>query len=303
MEIVIGDNNVIEDFWRPMIGKKVGEVKELIINYPKNMNDKTLSGKSIEYSATIKKILMATEHKLDEVLAKSLGYEDFQELYEWAKSTCVARYDQMSRDILKRELLEKISNMYDFDVPKNMLDIELSEVKRQIKEEAHRLKKEMTPEIEAECIKIAERRVRLGFVVAEISKKKNIVVSREEISRSIRNIAAMFPERTQEILELYSRKEAFNAVAGPILEAKVIDFLFGIVKIEEKTCSIEDLIAFDEETFDFFKDESEGKKKNEQKAEAKKKTVKNEQKKDENPESPEKTTTSKRKSKKTDEAK
>jgi trigger factor len=141
-----------------------------------------------------------------------------------------------------------------------MMEIELNEVRRQIVEEAKNFHKEMTPEIEAECCKIAENRVRLGFIVAEISRQQKISVTRSEIANTIRNIAMMYPGEEQAIWNLYSRNEAVNAIAGPILESKVIDYLFGIINIKDEVLPVSELIAIDEETFDFFKDGSDVKK-------------------------------------------
>lgn len=256
VDIIIGDEKIIEDFWKPMLDIKVSEVKEFSVAYPDNMRDKGLSGKTMDYIATVKKIMRATEYELDDTFAKSLGYEDFNALHTWAESRAVAEYDNTSKDLLKRDLLEKLSLIYSFEVPKNMLDIETIEVKRQIGEEAERLGKEMTQELEDECVKIAERRVRLGFVVAEISKKEKIMVSSAEIGKAIRNIAMMYPGREKMVVDMYSRKEAMNAIAGPILEAKIVDFLLGIVKITEESCSVKELIDLDEEPFDFFKEDA-----------------------------------------------
>ncbi|MBR1734138.1 MAG: trigger factor [Alphaproteobacteria bacterium] len=254
IDIIIGDPNVMDAFWKPLIDKKVGDVVEFSVNYPKDLKDKNLAGKKLDYSATIKKIAKATEFELDDTFAKSLGYEDFSKLHAWAETRAISHYDQMSKGIMKRDLLEKMADLYDFSIPKNMLDVELGEVKRQLTIEAKKLGHEMTPEAEAECVKIAESRVRLGFVVAEIAKKHKITVSKEEISASIRNIATMYPGHEKAIWDMYSRGAALNAVVGPILEEKVVNFLFGIIKIKEKKCSVKQLIELDEETFDFFKE-------------------------------------------------
>ena len=277
LEIAIGDANVIEDFWKPMLGVKISDVKEFTVNYPPNMRDKALSGKTIEYVATVKKILKSEEHKLDDAFAKSLGYEDFKKLHAWAQSRAVAKYEQISKDVLKRDLLEKLSDIYTFEVPKNMLDVEISEVKRQISEEAAKIGKEMTEEIQNECMKIAERRVRLGFVIAEISKKEKISVSNAEVAKAIKSIAMMYPGREKMIWDMYSRGDAVNAIAGPMLESKVVEFLFGIIKTKEKHCSPKELVELDEEPFDFFKDGNVSKKKEVKASSEKKPAKKNEE--------------------------
>ena len=257
IDIVIGDPNVMDAFWKPLIDKKVGDVVDFIVSYPKSLKDKNLAGKKVEYSATVKKISKATEYELDDAFAKSLGYNDFSKLHAWAKSRAVSHYEQMSRGIMKRDLLEKMADLYDFSIPDNMLEVELGEVRRQIAAEAQKLGQEMTPKAEEECRKIAASRVRLGFVVAEVAKQQKITVTKEEIGAGIRNIAAMYPGHEKAIWDMYSRGAALNAVVGPILEEKVVNFLFGIVKTKEKKCSVKELVDLDEETFDFFKESDE----------------------------------------------
>ncbi|GHU14748.1 hypothetical protein FACS189449_11870 [Alphaproteobacteria bacterium] len=254
-DFVVGDADLIEDFWKPLLGAKVSDVRELIVSYPPNALDKSLAGKTVEYSATIKKVQRATDYAVDDEFAKFLGHENIEETKEWAKSRAMAKYEYISRDLMKRDLLEKISEMFEFDVPTGMLDMEYSEVVRQLTEEARKINKKMTPEILQECRKIAEQRVRIGFVIAEVAKKEKIAVSRNEVADAVRNIAMMYPGHEKEVWDTYSKGEAVNAVVGPILELKVVNFLFDTAKTTEESCSVEKLIELDEEPFDFFKDD------------------------------------------------
>lgn len=257
MDIVIGDPNIVENFWKPLVGKKVGDVADFSIAYPKTIGNKNLAGKVVSCEANIKKISRPMEYELDDEFAQSLGYENFSKLHEWAKERAAGHYEEISRGVLKRNLLEKISDLYDFEVPKNMFDIEFADVHRQLTNEAVRLGKPMSAEAEKECESIAASRVRLGFVVAEISKRNNITVSRPEIASEIKKLAAMYPGREKAIWNMYSHGAALSAVVGPILERKVVDFLFKSIKVVTETCTAAQLIAKDEETFDFFKDDSE----------------------------------------------
>lgn len=257
IDIVIGDRHVMEDFWKPLIDKKVGNVVDFVVSYPKELKDKNLAGKKIEYSATIKKISKVKEYELNDEFAKSLGYEDFKKLHAWAEARAKTYYEQLSKSVMKRDLLEKMSELYTFEVPNNMFEVEYKEVHRQLSAEAKKLGKKMSERAEEECRKIAESRVRLGFVVAEVSKEEKITVSKEEITAEIRNIAAMYPGHEKAIWDMYTKGAALNAVVGPILERKVIDYLFGVVKVKEKKCSAKELVNLDEETFDFFKESEE----------------------------------------------
>jgi trigger factor len=190
-------------------------------------------------------------------LAKDHGFETLEEMKQCVIDADIKYFANMSKDIMRRDLLDKLSDMYDFPIPENMLNVETNEVVRQIGEEAKKLNKEFTEHIKKECVKIAEKRVRLGFVVAEIAKEENISVTRNEIAQSIEAIARMYPGNEKAIWNAYSRKEALPVVVGPILESKVVDFLLDKIKVsEEVNCTVMELIAIDEEPFDFFKDDT-----------------------------------------------
>ncbi len=266
LDIVIGDKSLVGDFWKNLIGAKIDETREFAIEYPANFGDKSLAGKKMNYTATIKQIFKAEEFKLNDEFAKAMGYENLEKMKAWAKSHAIKKYDYMAREIMSRDLLEKMSKMYDFDVPENMIKAEYPNVEQQISAEAKRLGKEFTPAIKDECLKIAKERVRLGCVVSEIAKKEKIAVTRSEVAQAIKNIAMMYPGHEKSIIDMYSRSDAVRAIAGPILENKVIDYLLGKLKTKEEKCSVEELVAIDEEPFDFFKDDGK-------KAETKKKAA------------------------------
>lgn len=290
LDIVIGDESLVDDFWKHLVGAKIGDTVEFDIAYPNDFGDKNLAGRKVHYSALIKKIYKAEEFKMDDEFAKAIGYEDLEKAKTWAKDRAVARYDYISKDIMKRDLMDKITEMYDFEVPSNMIEAEEKEVVKQIKMEAARLNKEFTPEIEKECREIAIKRVRLGFVVAEIAKREKIYVARSEINQAIRNIAAMYPGQEKSIFDMYrNHPEAASAIVGPVLEGKVVGHLLDKLSPKEEKCSAEKLIAIDEEPFDFFKDDAD---KKPAKKVAAKKAAKSSEKKDESVE--EKATTKKK---------
>jgi trigger factor len=287
VEIIIGDEGILEDFWKPFVGAKVSDTVEFSVTYPENIAEKSLAGKTVSYKAVVKKVSNSSEHNLDDEFAKAIGREDFEKAREWAKSILAAKYERMSKEIVRRDLLDKVSLLYDFEVPQNMTELENRVIITQIEEEAKKLDQEFTQEIRDGCRKISEQRVRLGFVVAEIAKIEKISVSRDEVYRAIRNIASMYPGQEKEIWQRYARNDAVQAVIGPILEDKVVEFLYGKVKVSEEKCSVAELVAFDEETFDFFKENDEEEKKAE-KPEHHKKHRKQESKEVEKQESSEK---------------
>jgi trigger factor len=99
--------------------------------------------------------------------------------------------------------------------------------------------------------KIAERRVRLGLVLAEIGEKNKITVSDEEVGRGVAEQARQFPGQEQQVWEYYRKNpQALAAVRAPIYEEKVVDFVLELAKVDEKKVSREELVKEDDATLD-----------------------------------------------------
>jgi trigger factor len=103
--------------------------------------------------------------------------------------------------------------------------------------------------------KLAARRVQVGFVIAEIAKKEGVKATNDEIIEAISNIARLYPGQEKSIFDMYTRGENIKIVVGPILESKVVTRLLNIVKLKEQKCTVPELIAIDEEPFDFLVDD------------------------------------------------
>ena len=254
LELIIGGAEIHETVWSPFVGCKVGDERSFSLKYPTNAKTKAPATKLIEYSGVVKKILRSEERSYDDAFAVDMGFDNLEAMREWALNKATAQYKMMAKDVMRRKLLEEIAARSDFLIPENMLAIEKQEVERQVKELAESLGKEMTPEICDQCTKIASDRIRLGFVISEIAKQHNIVVSMQEITAKIKNIAAMYPGQEKRVYEIYSRNDMKGAIAGPILESKVVEYLFGVVKIIEEACSTDALYEIDQEEFEFFTD-------------------------------------------------
>ena len=255
-----------QDYASHFLGLKVGDTKEFVIDYPKDAHDRHLAGKKITHFITVKDIRKRAEMTLDD-LAKHLNMKDSNELKEWSKKIAQTDVDRRVNEVMKGDLLEKMTKYYDFQVPENMIRVEHQAVISQVAEEAQKLGKKMTPEIIAECKNIAIQRITLGFVVSEVARKNNIVVTQAEIARSISEIARNYPSNPQKVWDYYTQRENMSLIISPILEKKVTDFMLqNVVKVKEETCTLERLVEIDEEPFDFFKDDAAQAKGDEKKA-------------------------------------
>ena len=264
-EVEIDDEDIMDEFREPFIGTKCGDTVKFVVHYPKNHRQKKLAGKNVDYTAIVTDVFNPDKYALDEDFATAMGFQNLDEAKTKIRENLTRRYNDLSNSVLKRDLLEQMSEMYDFDVPANMLKIELDDVTRQISEEASKLGKEMTDEVKAECEKIAKSRIRLGFVVAEIAKKNKIVATQSELRSALTYLVLSNPDRRQELMEAYRRPGALQTLAGSVVENKTAEFILKELETTECSVSIAELIAKDEEKLDCFKEEEEEKKADEEK--------------------------------------
>lgn len=257
LEVVVDEKSMmIDDFWKHLIGAKIGEEREFSITYPKTFKDKKLKGKSVPCKAKVLKIFKPAKHELDDAFAKTIGFEGLDAAKNWMKGAIAKKYENIAYDLMKRDLLDSVSALYDFPISDSMLAMEKVEVDQQIRAEAERIGKPFNKEVEDGCKDIAMRRVKLGFVISKVAKAKNISVTSKEFYEALREIVAMYRGKEREMWDYYSKNEsARHAINVAVLESKVVDEILKTVKTAEIKCTVEELKEMDEEVFDFFKDD------------------------------------------------
>jgi trigger factor len=250
----VGSGTFIPGFEDQLIGMGVGETRLVKVTFPPNyMNDK-LAGKAAEFDVTAKSIEAPGTVTVDEAFAKSLGLESLDKLKEAVKGRLQQEHTGLSRQRLKRQLLDKLDEMHKFALPPTLAEDEFKSVwnavESDLKAQGRTFTDEGTTEEKArdEYRGIAERRVRLGLVLAEIGEKNKITVTEDEIKRAIIERARQVPGREQEVWEYYSKNpDAVAGVRAPIFEEKVVDFLVELAAVTEKQVAREDLLKDEEE--------------------------------------------------------
>jgi trigger factor len=213
-----------------------------------------LAGKDAEFDVTVKSLEAPGKVTLDDAFAKSLGLESLDKLKEAVKARLQQEHAALSRQKLKRQLLDKLDEMHKFALPPTLAEDEFrnvwTAVEGDLKAQGRTFADEGTTEEKAreEYRGIAERRVRLGLVLAEIGEKNKITVTEDELTRAIVERARQIPGREQEIWDYYRKNPAaVAAIRAPIFEEKVVDFLIELAAITEKQVSREDLLKDEEE--------------------------------------------------------
>src|SRR5579885_375716 len=252
--VMIGSNSFIPGFEDQLVGIGGGETRTLKVTFPQHYQAQHLAGKDAEFVVTAKSIEAPGTVTLDDQFAKSLGLESLAKLRDAVKDRIAREHAQASRQKLKRALLDELDARHKFEPPPTLVEEEFDRVWKSVLQELETEKKTFADEntteekAKAEYRAIAERRVRLGLVLAEIGDKINITVSEDELSRAIMEQARQFPGQEKRVWDFY--RENPHAVAGlraPIFEEKVIDFLLELAAVSEKKVSREELYKDDEQ--------------------------------------------------------
>src|SRR5690606_15761221 len=258
--LVIGSGQFIPGFEEGLIGIKKGEEKTIKVTFPKDYQNEELAGKKAEFDVKMLHIdTPKADSKLDDEFAKTLGLEDLAALKKAIREQMEAQLASLSTQRMKRLVLDALDEGHKFDVPQKLVDAEFdaiwNRVQHEVEHHGKTFESEGTTEEKAreDYKKIAERRVRLGLVVAEIGNVNDITVSDDEHQQALIAEVRRFPGQEQQVYDYYRKNP--NALAGlraPIFENKVVDFVVELADVKDKTVSREDLVKLVREGEDSF---------------------------------------------------
>ena len=252
--IVIGSAQFIPGFEDNIIGMKAGESRTFDVKFPDAYSSPALAGKDATFNVTASAVEAPGTVTLDDDFAKTLGLESLAKLREGVKDRLQREHAAASRQKLKRVLLDQLDERHKFEPPPSLVEQEFngvwSSIEGDLKAQNRTFADEGTTEekARAEYRGIAERRVRLGLVIAEIGEKNNIKVTDEQITAAVVERARQLPGQEQQVWEYYrNNPNALASIRAPLFEEKVVDFLLELAEIADKQVSREELFKDDEE--------------------------------------------------------
>jgi len=252
--VLIGSNTFIPGFEEQLIGIKAGENRIVKASFPPSYLKADLAGKEAAFDVTAKSLDAPGEVTIDDAFAKQLGMDSIAKLRDAVKDRIAREHAGASRNRLKRQLLDALDERHKFELPPTLVTQEFDNVwqtvENDLKQQGRSFVDEGTNEEEAkaEYHKIAERRVRLGLVIAEIGDKNQIKVTDEEVQRAVVERARQFPGQEQQVWEYYrNNPQAIASLRAPIYEEKVVDFLIELTKVTDKKVTREELYKEDDE--------------------------------------------------------
>ncbi|MBK8210832.1 MAG: trigger factor [Rhodospirillales bacterium] len=276
----IGSNAPLPGFDSQLVGLAAGARATVSITVPEGTDRADLAGQTRSYEIEVKEVRTRTPAPIDDELAKKGGWESLEDLKKWLREQHENELKSLSRLRLKRSLLDRLSELYDFAVPNGLLQREYESLARQHQpageaaapaapeehvhdehcghDHEHGATHEHAPAADAalseaqraEYKSLALRRVRLGLVLAEIGRSNNLRVQQDELAKAMIAHARRFTGQEQAVLEfLRKNPEAQEALAAPILEEKVVDFILEMAKVGDRTVDPSELLRdADDET-------------------------------------------------------
>lgn len=252
-QLVLGSGQFIPGFEEQLIGAKPGSSVTVKVTFPEDYQAENLKGKAAEFAVEVKEVKAPVDAPADDEFAKRLGLEDLEALKAALKGNLEQEYANASRFKLKRALLDALDKGHQFELPPRMVEAEFGMIWQQV--EADKARDGLAPEDEgkseeqlrSEYRKIAERRVRLGLVLAEIGRAKGVTVTDEELAGAMRNEAMRYRGQEQQVFDLLRQNPNAQAqLRAPLYEDKVVELLFEQATIKDKKVSKAELLKDDD---------------------------------------------------------
>lgn len=244
----LGSNSFIPGFEAQLVGKTAGAEVLVEVTFPESYGNEDLAGKPATFDVKIKEVRASKPAAFDDELAKAVGLESLDALKSAIRDELGRALDAVSRMRLKRALLDVLAANHDFPIPPTMFEQEFGHIWKQVEDdrEAGRLDpadaEKSEDDLKAEYTALAERRVRLGLLLAEVGRVNNIVVTQDDLNRGIMAEARNYPGQEHMVLQYYQKnQEALENLRAPLYEEKVVDFIIEMATVTDNEVSAEEL--------------------------------------------------------------
>lgn len=252
-QLVIGSGSFIPGFEDQLVGAKAGDELDVKVTFPDPYQAEDLAGKDAVFATKVIEVQGEKDAVIDDEFAQKFGLADLEALKAAVKDQYASQLEMQSRMKLKRAILDELDKKHKFDLPPQMVEAEFSNIWAQVQseKEAGQLDeddaKKTDKQLEKDYRKIAERRVRLGLVLAEMGQKQEIQITNEELQQAMMAEARQYPGQEQQVIEFYQKNpQAIAQLRAPIYEEKVVDLIIEKAKVTDKKVTKDVLFEEDE---------------------------------------------------------
>jgi trigger factor len=243
--IELGSGSFIPGFEDQLVGAEVGKTVDVKVTFPADYGNTELAGKDAVFKCTIKEIDEFIDKPADDELAKKNSFENLEAMRKAVGERIAQDYTRIARSMIKRQLLDKLAEAHKFAVPEGLIESEFNAIWQRI-EEAKKAGQKLEDDEEKmrqEYRDIAERRVRLGLLLADVGRSNAIDVTPEELNQAVMREAMRYPGQERQVLEFYGKNaELKDQLRAPIFEEKTVDFILELAKVTEKSVTPEELL-------------------------------------------------------------
>ena len=243
--LVLGSNSFIPGFEEQLVGVKIDEDVEVKVTFPAEYGAENLAGKDAIFECKIKAVKAPKAAEINDELATKFGAENLVALKGQISERLEAEYAGAARAVQKRHLLDALDKMVKFDLPPSLLEAEAGQIAHQLwHDENPDVQGHDHPEIEPtdEHNELAERRVRLGLLLAELGQKAEIQVTDAEMTQAMMNQARQYPGQEREFFEFVQKNPQMQQqMRAPLFEDKVVDYVFELATVKDREVSKDDL--------------------------------------------------------------
>jgi len=243
--LVLGSNSFIPGFEDQLVGTKAGDDIEVKVKFPDEYGSEALAGKDAVFECTVNAVKGAVDAVIDDEMAKKFGSESLDDLKTQVSDRLAAEYAGAARMITKRQLMDELDKLVDFELPPSLVESEAGQI-------AHQLWHEENPDVQGhdhpeitptdEHNKLATRRVRLGLLLAEVGSVQKVTISDAEMQQAVMQQAQQYPGQEREFFEYIQKDQnALQQLRAPLFEDKVVDHILEQASMTEKEISKEEL--------------------------------------------------------------
>ncbi|MEM7547228.1 MAG: trigger factor [Pseudomonadota bacterium] len=243
--LVLGSGQFIPGFEEQLVGTKAGDETEVNVSFPDEYGVEALAGKPAVFTCTVKEVAAAAKPVIDDEFAKKFGLDDLATLRTQMTERLEQEYQGAARQVLKRKLLDELDTLVAFDLPESLVEVEAKQIAHQLwHEENGDAEGQDQPEVEPtdEHTTLAQRRVRLGLLLADIGRKAEVEVTEAEMNQAIFRQAQQMPGQEKAFFDYVRQNPGMmQQIRAPLFEDKVVDYVLELATLNDKDVSKADL--------------------------------------------------------------
>lgn len=241
--VTLGSGRMIDGFEKGMEGAKAGEELTLDLAFPEDYGYKEVAGKPVQFAVKVNAVEESHLPELDDEFAKRFGVDDADSLRKEVRDNMERELRQNLKNRVKQQVMDKLVELNQVDVPKALVENESQALLNQMRQNMHIPQGKEGPDLSPSMFEEqAQRRVKLGLLLAEIIKRNELKADPDKVRETVESIAASY-ERPDEVIKwYYGDQRRLSEVESAVLEDSVVDWALGQAKTNEKRVDFDEVM-------------------------------------------------------------